>query len=164
MKWTFQCSYAQRHQIAVVAPVQEALARVLLHLALHEGQQVVAVDVNLEGLVAGLVALLELLDDVRLAGAASSVGSMSVCEKISLDTVPGLMTPGQRIAHGTRQPPSQLVSFSPRNGVAPPSGQLMTSAPLSVEYMTMVLSAMPSSSSLSSSLPTWPSCSTMPSG
>ena len=32
------------------------------------------------------------------------------------------MTPGQRITHGTRQPPSQFVSFSPRNGVAPPSG------------------------------------------
>ena len=96
--------------------------------------------------------------------AASSVGSMSWCEKISLETVPGLMTPGQRIAHGTRQPPSQLVSFSPRNGVVPPSGQLSSSAPLSVEYITMVLSAMPSSSSLSSSCPTWPSCSTMPSG
>ena len=38
--------------------------------------------------------------------AAASVGSMSVCENISLETVPGLMTPGQRIAHGTRQPPS----------------------------------------------------------
>src|SRR5688572_16891340 len=95
---------------------------------------------------------------------AASVGSMSWCENISLETVPGLMTPGQRIAQGTRQPPSKLVSFSPRNGVDPPSGQLMTSAPLSVEYITMVFSVMPSSSSLSSSLPTWPSCSTMPSG
>src|SRR4029453_2478191 len=92
------------------------------------------------------------------------VGSMSVCEKISLDTVPGLIMPGQRIAHGTRQPPSKLVSFSPRNGVGPPSGQLITSAPLSVEYITMVLSAMPRSSSFLSSCPTWPSCSTMPSG
>src|SRR5215471_21175707 len=71
--------------------------------------------------------------------AAASVGSISVCEKTSFDTVPGLSTPGQRIAHGTRQPPSKLVSFSPRNGVDPPSGQLMTSAPLSVEYMTIVL-------------------------
>src|SRR6476661_6521827 len=88
--------------------------------------------------------------------AAHNVGSMSVCEKTSLDVVPGLMTPGQRIAHGTRQPPSKLVSFSPRKGVDPPSGQLMTSAPLAVEYMTSVLSAMPSSSSLSSSLPTCP--------
>ena len=32
--------------------------------------------------------------------AASSVGSMSVCEKISFETVPGLMTPGQRISAG----------------------------------------------------------------
>src|SRR5688500_14417974 len=77
--------------------------------------------------------------------AASSVGSTSVCENISLDTVPALITPGQRIAQGTRQPPSQLVSFSPRNGVQPPSGQLRHSAPLSVEYITMVLSAIPSS-------------------
>ena len=46
------CSYAQRHQVAVVAPVEEALARILLHLALQERQQVVAVDVDLEGLVA----------------------------------------------------------------------------------------------------------------
>ena len=68
MKWSFQFWYAHRQQVAVVAPVEEALAGVLLHLALQEGQQVVAVDVDLEGLVAGLVALLELLDDVGLAG------------------------------------------------------------------------------------------------
>src|SRR4029453_15807742 len=95
---------------------------------------------------------------------AANVGSMSVCENISLDTVPGLMTPGQRIAQGTRHPPSKLVSFSPRNGVVPPSGQLITSAPLSVEYITIVLSVIPRSSSLSSSFPTCPSCSTIPSG
>ena len=95
---------------------------------------------------------------------ASSVGSMSWWLKTSLETVPGLTWPGQRIMHGTRQPPSQFVFFSPRNGVVPPSGQVQTSAPLSVEYMTIVLSAMPSSSSLSRSLPTCPSCSTMPSG
>jgi len=46
-----------------------------------------------------------------------------------LNTEPGLIVPGQRMAVGTRQPPSQLVAFSPRNGVVPPSGQLMTSAP-----------------------------------
>ena len=34
--------------------------------------------------------------------AASSVGSMSSWEKRSLFTVPGLMTPGQRMAQGTR--------------------------------------------------------------
>ncbi len=30
---------------------------------------------------------------------------------------PALITPGHRIAHGTRQPPSQFVSFSPRNAI-----------------------------------------------
>ena len=44
----------------------------------------------------------------------------------------GFAKPGQRIIVGTRKPPSQLVAFSPRNGVLPPSGQLITSAPLSV--------------------------------
>jgi len=36
------------------------------------------------------------------------------------------MTPGQRMTRGTRQPPSQFVSFSDRNAVVPPSGQLST--------------------------------------
>ena len=58
-------------------------------------------------------------------------------------TVPGLILPGQRMNAGTRQPPSQLVSFWLRNGVLAPSGQVSFSGPLSVEYMTMVLSAMP---------------------
>jgi hypothetical protein len=47
--------------------------------------------------------------------------------------------------------------------VVPPSGQVKVSAPLSDEYMTMVFSSRPSALSLSSSSPTWPSCSTMPS-
>ena len=33
---------------------------------------------------------------------------------------------------GTRKAPSQFVAFSPLNGVVPPSGQVKTSAPLSV--------------------------------
>ena len=73
------------------------------------------------------------------------------------------ITPGQRIAVGTRKPPSHCVAFSLRNIVVPPSGQENTSAPLSVEYMTMVLSSTPSSLSLASNSPTMPSCSTMPS-
>src|SRR5260370_40980204 len=89
---------------------------------------------------------------------------MSWCEQISLLTVPGLITPGQRIAHGTRQPPSQFDAFSPRNGVLPPLGQLHFSAPLSVEYLPLLLSAIPSSSRVAGSSPTWPSCSTLPSG
>ena len=64
--------------------------------------------------------------------AAAKVGMKSSCAQMSLTIVPGLITPGQRIRHGTRKPPSQLVAFSPLNGVAPPSGQVITSAPLSV--------------------------------
>jgi hypothetical protein len=64
--------------------------------------------------------------------------------------VPGLIVPGQLISVGTRKPPSHCVFFSPRNIVVPPSGHVKVSAPLSVEYMTMVLSSMPSSFSLSS--------------
>src|SRR5204863_5736371 len=88
-----------------------------------------------------------------LPAAASSVGNMSMCETIPFNTESGLIFPGQRMKHGTRQPPSQLESFCPRNGVVAPSGQVSFSGPLSVEYMTMVLSAMPSSSSLSSIMP-----------
>src|SRR5262245_21378474 len=59
---------AQRHQIAVVTPVEESFTRVLLDLPFEERQQVVAVDVDLEGLVARLVALLELFDGIRFSG------------------------------------------------------------------------------------------------
>ena len=75
--------------------------------------------------------------------AASNVGSMSWWHMIPLSTEPALILPGQRMKHGTRHAPSKLVSFWPRNGVLAPSGQVSFSGPLSVEYMTRVLSAMP---------------------
>ena len=52
--------------VAVVGEVDHPAARALVHLAGQVRQQVVAVDVHLVGHVAGLVALLELLDDVRI--------------------------------------------------------------------------------------------------
>ena len=82
---------------------------------------------------------------------------------MSLTIVPGLMVPGQRIMHGTRYPPSQFVFFSPLNIVVPPSGQVKVSAPLSVAYIRIVFSSMPSSLSFARRIPTCPSCSTMPS-
>jgi hypothetical protein len=57
--------------------------------------------------------------------AARNVGSQSMWWTISLETLPGLTTPGQRTAQGTRQPPSQLEFFSPWNGVAAASGQVL---------------------------------------
>ena len=58
---------AEREHVAVVGEVDEPLPRALVHLAGEVGQQVVAVDVDLEGLVADRVARLQLLDDVGLA-------------------------------------------------------------------------------------------------
>src|ERR1700710_2058258 len=73
------------------------------------------------------------------------------------------MVPGQRITNGARKPPSQPNPLSPRNGDVPPSGQLNFSAPLSVAKITIVLSAMPSASSLPSNSPTTQSSSCIPS-
>ena len=69
----------------------------------------------------------------------------------------GYRVPGMIRWPGVVKPGTEI------NGVVPPSGQVNTSAPLSVEYMTSVLSAMLRSSSFLSSTPTMPSCSTMPS-
>ncbi|MNF95069.1 hypothetical protein D3C84_778060 [compost metagenome] len=64
--------------------------------------------------------------------AASRVGSQSMWWRIWLETTPAGTWFGQRTMAGTRQPPSQLVFFSPRNGVCPASGQLFMCGPLSV--------------------------------
>ena len=66
---------------------------------------------------------------------------------MSFFTVPGSMCPGQRTTSGARMPPSQVVSLPPLNGVVPPSGKVMVSAPLSVVKAMMVLSSWPISSS-----------------
>ena len=56
-----------RHDAAVIADVEEVGSGTLLHLAGQIGQNVDAVDMHLERLVPGLVALQELLVDVRIA-------------------------------------------------------------------------------------------------
>ena len=93
---------------------------------------------------------------------STSVGSQSSAENISLKTVPGLILPGQRITHGARMPPSQVVSFVPLNGVTPPSGNVCVSAPLSVVNTTIVLSSSPMSSSFLSTTPMLSSICFMP--
>ena len=86
---------------------------------------------------------------------ARKVGNQSWCWMISFEIWPGLILPGQRTTSGTRKAPSQFEFFSLRNGVIPASGQEFMCGPLSVEYMTNVLSAMPSSSRKSSAWPTF---------
>ena len=68
-----------------------------------------------------------------MAAAARKVGSQSRWLMISLETVPGLILPGQRSMAGTRKAPSQLESFSLRKGVMAASGQEFMCGPLSVE-------------------------------
>ncbi len=65
--------------------------------------------------------------------AARNVGSQSMWCMISFETEPASICPGQRTIAGTRQPPSQLVFFSPRNGDQAASGQVFMCGPLSVE-------------------------------
>ena len=87
--------------------------------------------------------------------AARNVGSQSWCWTISFETTPAGIFPGQRTISGTRNAPSQFVFFSLRNGVIAPSGHVFMCGPLSVPYMTIVSSAIPSLSSRSSSWPTF---------
>src|SRR6201982_4060508 len=82
----------------------------------------------------------------ELPAAAIKVGNQSRPEKSPFSTVPGLICPGQRIMAGTRKPPSPTVPLVFLNGVMPPSGQVNTSAPLSVVKITIVLLASPMSS------------------
>ncbi|EXI71473.1 MAG: hypothetical protein AW07_03535 [Candidatus Accumulibacter sp. SK-11] len=96
-----------------------------------------------------LPAMICSLSELPLAPPAMStkVGNQSRDANISFMTVPGLMTPDQRMTAGARMPPSQVVSFPPLNGVVPPSGKVIVSAPLSVVKTTIVLSSWPMSSS-----------------
>ena len=59
-------------------------------------------------------------------------------------------------------PPSQVLSFPPLNGVVPPSGKVIVSAPLSVVNTMIVLSSWPMSSSFFSTTPMLSSICFMP--
>lgn len=64
----FPVAVAERHQVALVAPVEETGARILLRLALQKREEIESVDIDLEGLIARFVALFEFRRDVRLPG------------------------------------------------------------------------------------------------
>src|SRR6476660_4246095 len=123
---------------------------------------IVAIQMVLIGPIAELHALQQLLSYIGIARRSRQGGSQSSPEKIPFSTLPGLTRPGQRMMHGTRKPPSPTVPLVFLNGVMPPSGQVNTSAPLSVVKMTMVLLASPMSSRCFSSAPTLSSSCAMP--
>src|SRR5262245_47585848 len=87
---------------------------------------------------------------IHQSGQPVEPGEQSILNRPRLD----LTRPGQRMIAGTRKPPSNTVPFVDLNGVIPPSGQVKTSAPLSVVKMTMVLLASPISSRCFRSAPT----------
>ena len=72
---------------------------------------------------------------------AAVVGHTSMCDIIWSSTTPAGILPGAHMMPGTRNAPSNDAPFSPRNGVAPASGQASCHAPLSAVMMTMVLGA-----------------------
>src|SRR5271156_2393688 len=77
---------AKRHQVAVVTPVEETRARILLHFTLPIGEQIESVDIDLEGLLTGAIALLELRHDVRLPGRSQESGEhVLVRENVVVD-------------------------------------------------------------------------------
>ena len=87
-------------------------------LAGQVGQQVVAVDVDLEGLVADGVALLAAARrrPARRRRPGRSAASRGAGRSRWRPT-PAAILPGQRTSSGMRNAPSQLVFFSLRNGV-----------------------------------------------
>mgnify|MGYP000724157025 CR=1 FL=1 len=92
--------------------------------------RVVVTGIGKSGIVARKLA--STFSSTGTPAAAIKVGTQSSWDMISADFIPALIVPGQRTTIGTRNPPSQVVPFSPWNGVMPPSGQDTVSAPLSV--------------------------------
>src|SRR5215813_5676282 len=67
-------AHAQRQDLAVVADIEEELSGALPGLANKVREQVVAIDVDLVGLIAGRVALQQLRADVLLARSGEKCG------------------------------------------------------------------------------------------
>src|SRR6266850_6397020 len=97
---------AQRHQVAVIAPVEELLARPFPALALQIRQQVVAIEVDLEGLVSRAVALPQLDADVGIADRGEERRQHVLVGGDLVDERPRLDHPGP--TDDARHPPGAL--------------------------------------------------------
>ena len=91
---------AKARQVAVVGPVEELPALVVA--AGEKIMLVVAVEMDLEGLSVGVVAVQQLRGDVRLSGSRARVGTQSSEEKMPFTSVCGFTTSGQRMTAGAR--------------------------------------------------------------
>ena len=100
--------------------------------------------------------VLQLLDDVRLAGQRQERRQpVVVLDDLVGDRAGRDLARASGPASGRGRRPPSWCSSRCGTGSSPPSGQVFMCGPLSVLYMTIVSSAMPSSSSWSSS---WPTC------
>src|SRR5215467_12771105 len=97
---------AQRHQVTVVAPVEELLARVLRDVTLEVRHQIVAVEVDLERLVPRPVAGLDLVHDARLASRREDRGQHVLVGEDVVGNGAGLDDPGP--ADDARYAPAAL--------------------------------------------------------
>ena len=146
---------AQCGQLLVVVDVEERLARAFRDLPGQVGDQVVAVEMDLVGHVAHLVALEQLLLHLRVAGHRQQgrqpveVGDDVVGHAARLD----LARPADHGRHPVGAFPVRVLLAAERRHAA--SGQEFMCGPLSVLYMTKVLSAMPRSSIALSTVPTF---------
>ena len=126
-------------QVEQLVPLGRSFAFQEIHL-------VIAVEMVLVLAFAELHAFEQLLGDVGIArGSQERREPVEAGEDAVLDRA-GLTWPGQRMMAGTRKPPSKDVPLVALKGVMPPSGQVKTSAPLSVVKMTIVFSVSPMSS------------------
>ena len=90
----FPIVVADRHQVAVVGPIDELLPRRLLHLAFQERHEVIAIEVHLEGLAVGLVALHHLGDEVGLTRGGGRGGKQILMGADIIDHLLGFDHPG----------------------------------------------------------------------
>src|SRR5277367_5232490 len=142
-----------RDELAVIAEVYDGVSRALRHLSGEVWDLIVAVEMDVEGLAVDRAAVEELFGDVGVACDGKQrrkhvdVRNDAIQDRAGLD----LARPADEAGHAPSAFPVGVLLA--RNGLLAPSGQVSFSGPLSVEYMTMVLSAMPSSSTLSSIMP-----------
>ena len=127
MKWTLILIVAHRRAARCRRCSRRNSARARA-LAAEVVDLVVAIEVDLVGRPPYVAPLFSLSLISGSPAAAVSVGSRSVSSTVSVGIVAGFGEPGQRMSAGTRPPPSQVVSLSPRNGVVPHSGQMYSSA------------------------------------
>jgi hypothetical protein len=123
---------AYRDEPTVVIKVNECASRRLVLLAGEKGELVIAVKMDPISAVANFPTSQQPVSHLGIAGGGKESRKPVVTAENVVRHAFRFDAPGQRTMHGTRKAPSQLVSFSLRNGVMAASGQEFMCGPLSV--------------------------------